>query len=164
MNKRAAALVAVIGVTSAACQGASVSPLSESERMTIVEGVRATLADYVVAVNSGELRRITRFYADDPEFHWVENGAVAYESYAAVEQAFGALQSSVSELKLELGEPRIVPLARGAAAVTVSYSQVFADSSGGRFETDGHITLVAVERVDGWKFMLGHASQPQPRP
>jgi len=138
--------------------------LSESERMTIVENVRATLSDYVLAVNSGELHRITQFYAEDPGFHWVENGRVAYDSYAAVEQTFDALQSRVSELQLELGAPRIVPLARGVAAVTVSYDQVFADTSGGRFETDGHITLVAVERVDGWKFLLGHASQPRPRP
>ncbi len=131
--------------------------------MTIVESLRATLADYVLAVNSAELRRIMEFYADDPEFHWVENGGVAYDSYASVQHAFDALQSSVGELKLELGEPRIVPLARGVAAVTVTYSQVFADTSGGRFETDGCITLVALEQVDGWKFLLGHASQPRPR-
>jgi ketosteroid isomerase-like protein len=164
MNQRTAALVATIVATTTACGGDSMPSLSESERVTIVENVRAALSDYVRAVNSGELPRITQFYADDPEFHWVENGRVAYDSYASVQQAFGALQSSVSEVKLELGEPRIVPLARGVAAVTVSYSQVFADTSGGRFETDGYITLVAVERVDGWKFLLGHASQPRPRP
>jgi len=136
--------------------------LSESERMNIIENVRATLSEYVLAVNSGELHRVTEFYADDPEFRWVENGRLAYDSYASVQQAFEALQSNVGELKLQLGEPRIAPLARGAVAVTVPYAQVFVDTSGRRFETDGYITLLAVERADGWKFLLGHASQPRP--
>jgi ketosteroid isomerase-like protein len=147
----------------AACRGASVQALTDAQRTAVTEGVRTLLANYQDAVNSGELDRIMAFYADDPDFHWVENGAIAYDSYEAVATAFEGLQSQVEELHLELGDPRIAPLTPGLASVTVPAHQLFQSSSGDRFEVDMMITLTAVRRDRGWQFLTGHASQPRPR-
>ena len=137
--------------------------LSESERIEIAADVRVMLSEYLQAVNSGDLSQILEFYADAPDFHWVENGAVAYDSYAAVKQAFDALQSSVSSIQLEFSDTRVVPLAPNVASVTGGYEQVFVDTSGASFDARGTITAVAVLTGDGWKFFVGHASQPRTR-
>lgn len=138
--------------------------MTDAQRAAVTEGARALLSDYQEAVNSGDLARIMAFYADDPDFHWVENGALTYDSYEAVAAAFQGLQSQVAELHLELGEPRIVPLAAGLASITVPAHQLFQSTSGERFEVDMMITLTAARRAGGWQFLTGHASQPRSRP
>ena len=133
--------------------------LTTSDRGAIVDDVRRFLRDYQNAVSSGDLAAIAQLYDDDPAFHWIENGKVSYESHAALVAVFKGFQSSVQELQLSVRDTRIEPLAPTVANVSGSYSQVFIDQAGKRYETAGAMTLVVVRRDSGWRILMGHVSQ-----
>lgn len=153
MLRELAVLTALVG--SCAEKGAR---MSAELRDDTVEEVRAWLAEYQNAVASGHLSEILRFYSQEPGFHWIENGRVVYDSYAAVASAFEGLAEGVAGLSLQLRDIRVRPLAPGVAAITVSFRQVYVTAGEERSESTGILTAAVVEREDGWVFSSGHAS------
>ena len=142
-----------------ACQPSS-SQLTESHRIAIEDSVRQFLTEYSDKVNGGDLLDIIPYYANEPGFHWLENGTVSYPSYDSVVTVLEMLAPTVAEIRVKFEEPRVVALAPGVALLTTSFQEFFADTSGTEFEFGGALSIVTVHRDDGWKFLSGHASAP----
>jgi uncharacterized protein (TIGR02246 family) len=143
------------------CGAPASSQLTAEHGIAIEDSVRQFLQEYAAQANSGDLAGVLDFYASDPAFHWVENGAITYESHKAVTTAFESLAPRVEELRLEFDELRVVALGPGVAALTAAYRQMFSDTAGAVFDVAGVVTFIAVHREVGWKFIAGHTSQPR---
>ncbi len=159
---RSVGLLAAFAVAVSACEIRQATPFTSSHRAAIADSVLVVLNQYADAVNGGNLQDILAFYADDPNFHWVENGSVAYPSHETVATAIANLQGAVRDQHFEMGVPRIVPLAPGVATVSVTVHQYVADTTGAETDVDGMLTLTVVHRASGWRFVSGHLSQRSP--
>jgi hypothetical protein len=98
-------------------------------------------------------------YADEPGFHWVEDGAIQYPTRADIEAAIGAAPSG-TRLVTTHRDLRVTPLAPGVASVFTLFETQFVDSSGPGFSFSGAITMVLAHREGGWQIISGHASTP----
>ncbi len=142
-----------------ACQPSS-SQLTESHRSAIEDSVRQFLIEFAERASTGDLTDIIPYYANDPGFHWMENGALSYPSYDSVTATLRRMAPTIAERRFEFEELRVVALAPGAASLSMLFRQFFTDTSGFAFDFGGAMTLIVVHRDDGWKFISGHTSAP----
>ena len=159
MRRLGARVALVSGPLLAGCGPTAPPPFTEAHRAAIQDSVLQLLGEFTEMVNDGDLAGMLGVYADDPAFHWVENGGIAYPSYAALVRTFEVLEGTLAELRLSIENPRVLPLAPGVASVTSSYRQFFADTTGAEFDVQGAMTITVVHRPEGWRFLTGHASQ-----
>lgn len=164
MKSRARIGILLAGLAASSGCAALAPAFTESDRAAVADSVRAFAAAYLADVNGGGFDRVLTHFADEPGFLFLENGRIAYDSHAAVAQAFDGMSGVVAEIRMTVDDSRVVVLAPGTAIVSALYNQVFVDTEGNEFEIDGAFTLVAVHRSDGWKWLTGHTSQPVPRP
>ena len=142
-----------------ACQP-STSQFTDSHRIAIEDSVRQFLTDFTEQSSSGDLTAMIPYYANDPGFHWMENEAVSYPSYDSVTATLRRLAPTIAERRFEFEHLRVVALAPGAASLSMLFRQFFTDTSGFAFDFGGAMTLIAVHRDEGWKFITGHVSSP----
>jgi allophanate hydrolase subunit 1 len=100
---------------------------------------------------------VVRFYADAPEFQWVEDGAVRYSSRAEVRAAFDRL-AAFNDVRFSADAPRVVALAPGAASLAVTFDQALVDSTSAGVGVAGALSIAAVHTPAGWKWLTGHTS------
>ncbi len=153
-------LLVSLGVVMA-CQPSS-SQLTESHRSAIEDSVRQFLTEFADQTSTGDLTAIIPYYANDPGFHWMENGAFSYPSYDSVTATLRRMAPTIAERRFKFEELRVVALAPGAASLSMLFRQFFTDTSGFAFDFGGAMTLIAVHRDDGWKLISGHVSAPLP--
>ncbi len=158
MMRRYSVSLVCLGVA-IACQPSS-SQLTESHRNAIEDSVRHFLTEFAEQVNTGELTTIIPYYANEPGFHWIENGALSYPSYDSVTATLRRMAPTIAESRFEFEELRVVALAPGAASISMLFRQFFTDTSDFAFDFGGAMTLIAVHRDDGWKLISGHISAP----
>ncbi len=142
-----------------ACQPSS-SQLTESHRSAIEDSVRQFLTEFADQTSTGDLTALIPYYANEPGFHWMENGALSYPSYDSVTATLRRIAPTIAESRFEFEELRVVALAPGTASLSMLFRQFFTDTSGFAFDFGGAMTLIAVHRDDSWKFISGHVSEP----
>jgi ketosteroid isomerase-like protein len=151
---RLAAVILAAGL--AACRIAPAA-LTDEHARAIVDSVRTTFGDYVARLNARDLDSVARFYADAPGFQWVEDGDVRYASRSDIQDALRRL-AVYRDIRFSADEPRVVALAPGAAALAVTFDQALVDSGGEGSGTAGAMSLAAVHRPGGWKWLTVHTS------
>ena len=124
-------------------------------------GVAEVMRDYQSALNSKEWDSVIDLYADDPRFHYVEDGAFAYRSTAAAVAALRGLGEGVEDIGMEIHEPTIAVLSNDLAAVSTTYEQRMVFESGLELSLSGAFTVVLKKRDGDWKILLGHSSTPR---
>lgn len=140
----------------AACRVAPAG-LTGSHARAIVDSVQVTFAAYVARLNARDVDSVARFYADAPGFQWVEDGEVRYTSRADVRTALERL-TAYKDFRFSADAPRVVALAPGAAALSVTFDQALVDSSGHGFGMAGAMSVAAQHTPAGWKWLSGHTS------
>ncbi len=157
--------LALLAVLSCPAQGPAPDP--EAGRLTdpaaVETGVRRAFDEYVARANAGDWDAVLAFYSDDPDFHWVEDGAVAYPSKADLAAAVEGIYDAVKEMGLEVDDVRVLPLRDDLAWLTASWKQSFTLVSGESLSYAGATTILCEREGDRWVFLTGHNSTAKPR-
>lgn len=152
-----AALVLLLGVTAGSALRAE--DISQARDAAIRQGVQATLDAYRELAGAGKWADLMRLYADEPQFRWVTNGAVVARSVEEIRKNLTA-QPAGSRSENTYQDVEITPLAPDVAEVTTRFQVRLVDPAGGGFSFGGMMTMILVQRGDGWKILSGHASSP----
>lgn len=148
----------------AACARPAEAPsLSEAHRAAIVDSVGTMLTAWQAALGARDATLLGAYYARDPRFRWIEDGAVRYTSAAQVVEAYRDMLGSVRALSLTLDAPAITPLAPGVAVVTTGFAQKVTDTTGSITGFAGALTMTVIHGDSGWQFLAGHTSSVVPR-
>jgi len=145
-------------LAAAGCAPGRRASLDDAHRSAIVDSVRSVVAAWTGAMNHRDANAAARYYADDPEFRWIENGEIRYTSPAEVAAAMNDVFPSLRSFDLHLVEPTITPLAPGAASVTASFTQAMTDTTGHVVGIAGAVSFTMVHADSGWRILVGHAS------
>jgi len=134
-------------------------PLSPARTAAIRDSVQAALDGFCRYSAAGQWDSVLTFYADDPQFRWVEEGVVKVRS---VDQIRGYFRGLPPGMKIETTyrELDVTPLAPGAASVVTGFETTLIDSAGQRFSFSGLLTMALVHRAGRWQFLTGHSSSP----
>ncbi len=133
------------------------------DRSVVQKSVETLLNEWSAAGAEGRWDDLKAVYADDPDFVWIENGAVAYKDHAAVVTGVDRVASMNAILRSEFGDIVVTPLGADAAAfhATVGVGFVSPEFS---FDFAGVFTGVAIQRNGRWLFLQGHLSRPDVAP
>jgi uncharacterized protein (TIGR02246 family) len=144
-------------------RSAPTAPLAPEHRAAIVDSVTTMLTAWREAVDTRDADRVATFYADGPEFRWIEDGMVRYTSRQQVLEAYRGLMPSLRALAFTLDNPQVTPLAPGVALVTTVFTEKLTDTLGTVTGFAGTLTLTVVHADSGWRFLAGHTSSVIPR-
>jgi hypothetical protein len=123
------------------------------------DSVRETLSLFRRYAASSQWDSLSRLYADDESFRWVENGVVRYRSAAEVRQALMRLTSTM-RIETTYQDTEILPIAPGLAAVVTRFQTRFGDPAAGGFTFGGAISMTLIHAAEGWRILGGHTSSP----
>jgi len=155
----------VIGLIAVVLLGRSSSEPSQDPVLRdqqVRESIAESLGQYQAALEHGDVDAIASFYAEDPRFFWVEDGAVRYRSREEVRAALEQVQS-YGPATYEFGEARIEVLTDDFAIVSMPVKTSFGDPGASGFSFSVVQTIV-MARLDGeWRFLNGHSSSLKSR-
>lgn len=161
------ALTLTLLVASAApgCRASGARPsveLTPAHRAALTDSVAAVLTEFSRRLNARDFASLLEFYADDPRFRWVEDGAVRYTSRADVGRAFEQARS-FPEIRTEYAGTQIEVLSPDVALLFTNFrTSLGAGADAVRFS--GALTATLVRTPMGWRFLSGHSSTLRPRP
>ncbi len=147
----------------ACSRGPAPAALTAEHRVAMVDSVTTMLTAWREAVNARDADRIATFYAADPQFRWIEDGAVRYTSREQVAEAYKAMLLSLRAMAMTLDNPAVTPLGPGAALVTTGFAQKVTDTTGAITGFAGMLSMTVVHTDSGWQFLAGHTSSVIPR-
>jgi len=157
------ALALLLGLAAAARPAAlRAEEMSEAQTAAIRQGVQATLDAHGRLSAAGSWEALMRLYADEPRFRWMSNGAIVARSVDEIRKTFLALPPG-SRFETTYQDVEITPLAPGVAQMAAPFHTRVVDSKSGGYAFGGFLTMILVERADGWKILSGHASSPRNR-
>lgn len=136
--------------------------LSSDHAAAIRDSVATVLADLRRFSAEAQWDSLLALYADEPGFHWVEDGTIHYATRDEIEAAIAAAPSG-TRLVTTHRDLRVTPLAPGVASAFTLFETQLSDSSGTGFSYSGAITMVLAHRERGWQIISGHASTPSAR-
>lgn len=121
------------------------------------DSARAVLDAFAAAVNAGDWQAAGALYADDPAFHWMEEGRLAYPSADSARRALQALGTRF-EARLALSDVRALALGPDAAVVSALFRQMLTPAEGTPFSFAGAFTMTVRRMPEGWRILTGHTS------
>jgi hypothetical protein len=139
-------ILAVLAVTSACAHGPQ--PLTQTHVAAMQDSVRETLSLFRRHQSTSQWDSLSRLYADDARFRWVENGVVRYRSAADVRQALARLASAM-RIETTYQDTEILPIAPGLASVVTRFQTRFGDPAAGGFTFGGAITMTLIHAAEG---------------
>ena len=151
-------LFALFAVAGSASLGAQ--DLSPAQAAAIRQGVQGALDAIREHSAAGRWDDLLRLYADEPDFRWISNGAVAASSVAEIRKYYKGLAEG-TRVEQSYQNPEITPVAPGVAEVVTPFQTRLVDPKGPGFSFGGFLTMTFVQRADGWKILRGHASGRQ---
>lgn len=131
--------------------------LTPARAALIRDSVASTLDGFRAQSAAGRWDSVLTYYADVPEFRWVEEGRVVAESVAVIRHELLGLPPGV-RLETIFTGTAIAPLGPGAASVTTGFTTRMFDASGEKFSFSGVMTIAMVHRGPRWQFLTGHSS------
>jgi SnoaL-like domain len=160
---RIAACLLLAAAAHGATSASHAAALTAGEAAAARRGVQTTLDAYRELSAAGSWEALLRLYADDERLRWVANGVVEARSVADLRRHFLGLPAG-TRVEITYREAEITPLAPGVAQVVTLFDTRLVDPKGGGFAFGGALTMILIERPDGWKFLSGHSSSPQRQP
>ncbi len=127
------------------------------------EQARAAVDAYVAAVNALDPDSAGSFYSDSPDFHWIEDGAVRYQSAQASRESLAALVAIASSTELTVSDLSVTALSPDIAVATSHFVQAIRVEGGQGFAFAGALTIVLRRENGRWLFASGHTSSARPR-
>jgi ketosteroid isomerase-like protein len=144
-------------------RAAAPASFTAEHRTAIVDSVTTMLTAWRTALSSKDAGRVAAFYANDPQFRWIEDGTVRYTSPQQLADAYRTMMPSLRTLDVTLDDPTISPLAPGTALVTTAFAQKVTDTLGTVTGFAGMLSMTVVHTDSGWRFLAGHTSSVMPK-
>jgi ketosteroid isomerase-like protein len=159
MNLRHLCLIPVVGglLLLTACSN-PFAPTGTSATPTVSPEVKAAVDQYVAKVNAHDAPGAGEFYADEQDFHWVENGVVTYETRTAAISGLTNFFGGFPESHFEAYEVKVSMLTDESAVATFKYTQTIAANGQDSIKFEGTMTLSMAVRDGDWKIIVGHRS------
>ena len=157
MLKSSLATLALLSFTFTACSSSGDGFNSE----TVTAEIRSELTEHMDAVNAKNYALAAEIYSASPEFTWLEDGVLRYESSSDITDAFAQLSAATPTLKLE--NISIDVIHAQLAYVSYEFDQKLDFENGPLIEFNGVISAVMEKNGNDWQFLHGHTSTPKPR-
>lgn len=120
--------------------------------------VKSTIEQYVAKYNAHDAEGLGEFYADDPNFRWIEDGRVVYEGRPAAVTGLTNFFAGFGDSRLEAYDIKVSMLTDEAAVASFKFSQVVAANGQASLKFEGTMSLALSDRDGGWKIVVGHKS------
>lgn len=133
---------------------------SGSESVDLSE-VRTAVEGYAAKINARDAAGASALYANDPAFHWIESGRIAYATRDAAVKGLSDFLAGFPESRLEFHNIRVDAIADSTAVATADYRQTIAANGQTALAFEGVMTLTMVKREGEWKIVIGHSSTGQ---
>ncbi|MFK7828731.1 MAG: hypothetical protein AB8B57_03020 [Congregibacter sp.] len=119
----------------------------------------AAFRSYVDAVSTGKSEFAASMYEDAPGFHWVEQGAIQYESADEAAASLLAISESGAAPRMTVNILRVAELGDGAALVSAQFDfDLLSDTGDSLFSFGGWMTVGMVKRTGGWRIAGGQTT------
>lgn len=152
----------VLGLVLAQACSSAPDAFSDAHVAAVRDSVQAALSQFQGYSAQAQWDSLSGLYSSSESFRFLENGAVRYDSRAAIRNALDGLPAG-SRITTTYRDLEIDPIAPGVAMVTGLFDTRIADSTGQGFSFSGGLSLLWMHEADGWKIRSGHSSSPVPR-
>lgn len=132
--------------------------LTEEEIKIIVDDVISEFEKFENSLSNGDLETISKYYSDDPNFFWVENGGIAYPSGEAARNSIKGFYPSLKLMEFKSLDKKVVPVNESNAMLYVEYEQVLIFPSDQKIDINGAMTILMKKVDEDWTFIVGHSS------
>lgn len=123
--------------------------------LTVRQEAASAFNAYVEALNNNDLETARAFYDREDGFHWVDRGAVTYETGEEAANALQPYQDATSKSVMTIEDMHVAALGPDAAFVTVKFRFSIFMPGDNFMEIPGLMSVGMVRREDGWKMAAG---------
>lgn len=141
-----------------ACAPSRPMPFTEAHKAAMTDSATQFFAGYATTIRDRDWDTFVKLYADDPRFHWVEDGVLRATSRADIAKEYATLGAGLDSLPATFQAPVVTPLAPGIAAFTVSYTMTMYRKDGIVLPLAGITSGTLLHTSGGWRFLNGHSS------
>lgn len=159
MGRFAPVLVAAMFLAVSACTNPfSSTQTSSTAAPEEAPEVKSAIEQFVAKYNAHDVDGVSEFYADDPNFRWIEDGRVVYEGRAAAVAGLTNFFAGFGDSRLEAYEVKVSMLTDESAVASFKFSQIVAANGQASLKFEGTMSLAMSDRDGGWKIVVGHKS------
>ena len=120
--------------------------------------IKAAVDQYIAKYNAHDAEGVGELYADDPNFRWIEEGKIVYETRTAAVAGLTAFLAGFGESRMEAYDVKISMLNDDAAVASFRFTQVVAANSQASIKFEGVMTLGLTNADGDWKILVAHKS------
>ena len=160
MRSPSALAIGAVLLVTAGC--ASPPAFDEAHRVAIQDSIGVFLEAFRQYSAVGNWDALLGLYADVPEFRWIEDGVVQYESVDAIRRAIAGLPEG-TRIVTTHDDVTITPLVPGVAWASMRFASMFLQPSGTGLAVTGAVTMALKDGQDGWRIVGGHSSTSRSR-
>jgi len=153
-----APLLAGLLLVTASCTNPFAPSSTTPDNAAVAPEVKSSVEQYAAKVNARDAAGASEFYADDPGFHWVEDGRTIYQNRVEAVAGLTNFFAGFSESRFEVYDIKIVMLGEESAIVTAKFTQAIAANAQASLKIEGVMTLGMSKRDSAWKIVAGHKS------
>jgi uncharacterized protein (TIGR02246 family) len=158
MRRLALPLIAGLALALSACTNPFAPAGSGSAAPAEAPELKEALAQYVAKYNEQDATGVGEFYADDPNFRWIEDGRAVYESRTAAVTGLTSFFAGFAESRLDAYNIKVSMLTDEAAVVSFDFTQIVAANGNASLKFEGTMSFAMSDRDGGWKIVVGHKS------
>ena len=153
-----APIVAGLLLVTASCTNPFAPSSTTVDNAVVAPEIKSSVEQYAAKINAHDAAGAGEFYADDPGFHWVEDGRTIYQNRAEAITGLTNFLAGFGESRFELYDIKVVALDEDAAIVTAKFTQTVAANGQASLKFEGVLTLGMAKRSSAWKIVAGHKS------
>ena len=120
--------------------------------------VKQAIEQFVTKYNAHDASGVGEYFADDPNFRWIEDGRIVYESRTAAVTGITNFFGGFGESHLDVYDVKISMLTSDAAVALFRFNQVVAANGQASMKFEGTMSLAMSDRDGGWKILVAHKS------
>jgi ketosteroid isomerase-like protein len=145
-------------LVTASCTNPFAPSSTAPDSATVAPEIKSSVEQYAAKINAHDAAGAGEFYADDPGFHWVEDGRTVYQNRAEAITGLTNFLAGFGETRFELYDIKVVALDDNAAIVTAKFTETVAANGQASLKFEGALTLGMAKRSGTWKIVAGHKS------
>ena len=120
--------------------------------------VKTAVEEFIAKLNNHSASETGDYLSDDPNFQWVEDGKVVYETRTAAIAGLENFFSGFGESHIDAYNIKIAALSDNAAVATFHYTQTIAANGAASLKVEGAMTVALTDRDGSWKLLAVHKS------
>jgi hypothetical protein len=151
----AALLIAPVACTN---PFSATSTSTSSTAIEVSPEVKTTVDNFIAKFNEHDAAAAGEFFSDDPNFYWIEDGRVVYETKTAVVTGLTNFIAGFGASRLEAYDVKVTMLDDDAAVASFKFTQTIAANDQSSIRVDGMMTMALTQKDGSWKIAGAHKS------